>query len=208
MRLLTIASLILILVHVHGGTAVAATVKPLEVFSEKILVLEIEYLATEHILSSVQLRRAVDRLNREMNIMSKATAGESLKLLGTVDEKLAAAVKSSAALSGYLTTNSNRLKEAGHAKYLPLAGMDRDIEGAYFRSLESFLKTALMFVQFCFDNFDGISTGKKEEVKRYEELYAAYLKDMESFNSQSMTRSRLLAEMGSEYPSLWELMPR
>lgn len=206
--LVAVAAMMLLLVQIPAGTAVAATVKPLEVFSEKILVLEIEYFATEHILNSSLLRRSVDRLNREMNIMSKATAGESLKLLNNVSEKLTAAVKSSESLSRYLTTNSGRLKAAGHARYLPLAEMDKEVEGAYFKSLSAFLKTAFTFVQFCNDNFDGISSGKKEEGKRYEELYAAYLKDMELFNAQSIARSQLLAEMGSEYPSLWELMPR
>jgi hypothetical protein len=206
--LLAAATLILLLTSLLKGNAAAATVKPLEVFSEKILVLEIEYFATEHTLNSALLRRSVDRLNREMNIMSKSTAGESLKLLTNVSEKLSASVKSSEALSRYLTTNSARLKDAGHGRYLPLAEMDKEIEGAYFKQLSTFLKTAFTFVQFCYDNFDGITSGKKEEGKRYEELYAAYLKDMELFNAQSIARSQLLAEMGSEYPSLWELMPR
>lgn len=190
------------------GNLHAATVKPLEVFSEKILVLEIEYFAAEHSLNSALLRKAVDRLNREMNIMSKSTVGESLKLLTNVSDKLAASRKSSEALSLYLTKNSARLKGAGHGKYLPLAEMDKAIEGDYFKALSSFLKTAFTFVMFCDDNFNAVSNGDKEEGKRYEELYAAYLKDVEIFNSRSIARSQLLAEMGSEYPSLWELMPR
>jgi hypothetical protein len=206
--LLAAATLMLLLTPLFRGGAVAATVKPLEVFSEKILVLEIEYFASEHSLNSALLRRSVDRLNREMNIMSKETASESLKLLTTVSEKLSAAVKSSESLSRYLTANSARLKAAGHGRYLPLAEMDKEIEGAYFKSLSSFLKTAFTFVQFCYDNFDAVSSGKKEEGKRYDELYASYLKEMELFNVQSIARSQLLAEMGSEYPSLWELMPR
>lgn len=190
------------------ATIEAAAIKPLEIFSEKILVLEIEFLASEHSLNSTLLRTSVDRLNREMNIMSKATAAESLKLLTDVAERLSAAEKSSAALSNYLTTNSARLKDAGHGKYLPLAAMDTEIESAYFKALTRFLKTAVTFVQFCHDNIEAISSGGAAEVKRYEELYAAYLKDMEAFNSQSIARSQMLAEMGSEYPSLWELMPR
>lgn len=206
--LLAAATLMLLLTPLFRGISVAATVKPLEVFSEKILVLEIEYFATEHTLNSALLRRSVDRLNREMNIMSKPTVEESLKLLTNVSEKLSAAMKSSEALSRYLTTNSARLKDAGHERYLPLATMDKEIEGAYFKQFSSFLKTAFTFVQFCHDNFDAITSGKKEEGKRYEELYAAYLKDMELFNAQSIARSQLLAEMGSEYPSLWEFIPR
>lgn len=186
----------------------AAAIKPLEIFSEKILVLEIEFLATEHNLNSTLLRRSVDRLNREMNIMSKSTAGESLKLLTDVAEKLSATEKSSGALSRYLTTNSATLKEAGHRRYLPLAAMDAEIETDYFKALSIFLKTAFTFVGFCHDNFDAITSGKIAEGKHYEELYSVYLKDMERFNSQSIARSQLLAEMGSEYPSLWELMPR
>jgi len=204
----SLAALLLLLMLVPAGTLSAATVKPLEVFSEKILVLEIEYFATEHSLNSTLLRRSVDRLNREMNIMSKGTAGESLKLLTTVEEKLSVAVKSSAALSSYLTTNSDRLKAAGHGRYLPLAEMDKEIEERYYKALSSFLQTAFTFVRYCYDNFDAVSSGSKEESKRYEELYAAYLKEMELFNAQSIARSQLLAEMGSDYPSLWELMPR
>jgi hypothetical protein len=200
--------LLLMLSLAPCGHLSAATVKPLEVFSEKILVLEIEYFATEHSLNSTLLRRSVDRLNREMNIMSKANAGESLKLLTNVAEKLSAAVKSSESLSRYLTTNSARLKAAGHGRYLPLAEMDKEIEGDYFKALASFLKTAFTFVQFCSDNFDAVSSGSTAEGQRYEELHAAYLKEMDLFNTQSIARSHLLAEMGSDYPSLWELMPR
>jgi len=139
---LTITVLLLMLITVSVENLSAASVKPLEVFSEKILVLEIEHLSTEHSLNSTLLRRSVDRLNREMNIMSKATAGESLKLLADVSEKLSAAVKSSEGLSRYLTTNSARLKADGHGRYLPLAEMDKEIEGAYFKTLAAFLKTA------------------------------------------------------------------
>jgi len=196
------------LILISAGNLSAASVKPLEVFSEKILVLEIEHLSTEHSLNSALLRRSVDRLNREMNIMSKATAGESLKLLADVSGKLSAAIKSSADLSRYLTTNSDRLKAAGHGRYLPLAEMDKEIEGDYFRSLAAFLKTAYIFVQYCYDNLDAISSGNQRERKRYDELYAAYLKDAELFNAQSIARSQLLAEMGTDHYSLWELMPR
>lgn len=202
------AGLMLLLTHLYAGSAAAATVKPLEVFSEKILVLEIEYLATEHTLASFLLRKSVDSLNKGMNIMSKETASDSLKLLNNVAESLMAAKKSSAALSGYLTANSSRLKKSGHGRFLPLAEMDPEIETLYFRALEVFIKTAYSFVQFCNDNFEAISSGSKEEGKRYDELYARYLKEMELFNVQSINRSQLLAEMGSEYPSLWELMPR
>lgn len=186
----------------------AAAIKPLEIVTEKILVREIEFLATEHSLNSTLLRRSVRRLNREMNIMSKATAGESLKLLTSVADTLSAAEKSSVALSRYLTTNSARLKDAGHGKYLPLAAMDADIEADYFKALATFLKTAFIFVNFCHENIDAITSGQAAEGKRYEELYAAYLRDMELFNSRSIARSQLLVEMGTEFPSLWELMPR
>lgn len=190
------------------GSLFSAGVKPLEVFSEKILVLEIERLASEHSLNSTLLRRSVDRLNREMNIMSKETAAESLKLLTAVAERLADAEKSSAALSSYLTSNSASLKSAGHERYLPLAVMDREIEGDYFKALATYDKTAFDLVNFCHDNFAAVASGKKEATRRYDQLYAAYLKDMERFNAQSIARSQLLAQMGSEYPSLWELMPR
>lgn len=210
MRARQVVSLIalLTLLLFPAGNLSAAGVKPLEVFSEQILVREIEYLSTEHSLNSTLLRRSVDRLNREMNIMSKATAGESLKLLSAVAEKLTAAEKSSVSLSSYLTANRASLKSAGHERYLPLAVMDKEIEDDYFKALTTFLKTAFALVTFCHDNFDAISSGKKEEASRYDQLYAAYLKDVERFNAQSITRSQLLAEMGSEYPTLWELMPR
>lgn len=204
----SVITTLLVLTFFPVGNLPAAAIKPLEIFSEKILVLEIEFLATDHSLNSTLLRKSVDRLNREMNIMSKSTAGESLKLLTDVAEKLSATEKSSAALSRYLTTNSARLKDAGHGKYLPLALMDAEIERGYFKALAIFLKTAFTFVGFCHDNVEAITSGKAAEGKRYEELYAAYLKDMELFNSQSIARSQLLAEMGSEYHSLWELMPR
>lgn len=206
--LFSVAGLMLLLTHLFTGSAAAATVKPLEVFSEKILVLEIEYLATEHTLASLLLRKSVDSLNKGMNIMSKETARDSLKLLTNVAESLTAAKKSSAALSGYLSANSSRLKKAGHGRFLPLAEMDPEIETLYYQALEVFTKTAFSFVQYCNDNFAAISSGGKEEGKRYDELYAKYLKEMELFNLQSINRSQLLAEMGSEYPSLWELMPR
>ena len=120
-------AILLLLTLLPVGTIPAASIKPLEIFSEKILVREIEFLAAEHSLNSTLLRKSVARLNREMNIMSKSTAGQSLKLLTDVDEKLSAAVKSSAALSSYLTTNSASLKSAGHERYLPLALMDKEV---------------------------------------------------------------------------------
>lgn len=204
----SVIAILLLLTLLPVGIIPAASIKPLEIFSEKILVREIEFLATEHSLNSALLRKSVARLNREMNIMSKSTAGQSLKLLTDVDEKLSAAVKSSAELSSYLTTNSASLKSAGHERYLPLALMDKEVEGDYFKSLAIFVKTAFALVNFCHDNFDALSSGEKEATRRYDGLYAAYLKDMELFNSQSIARSQLLAEMGSEYAFLWELMPR
>jgi len=204
----SVLGILLLLTFLPAVNISAASIKPLEIFSEKILVREIEFLATEHSLNSTLLRKSVSRLNREMNIMSKSTAGQSLKLLIDVDEKLSAAVKSSAALSGYLITNSATLKGAGHERYLPLALMDKEVEGDYFKSLATFVKTAFDLVNFCHDNYDAVSSGGKEATKRYDELYAAYLKDMELFNSQSIARSQLLSEMGAEYAFLWELMPR
>jgi len=185
-----------------------ASVKPLEVFSEKILQREIEHFAAEHALSSVMLKRSVDRMNRGMNIMSRETTQESLKLLKAVTESLAASIKSSAALSNYLASNSARLKDAGYGRFLPLARLNDEIESPYHKALEKFLATAAVFVGYCNDNFDAITSGSKVEGKRYEELYAAYVKEMDNFNDQSIKRSQLLAEWGSEYPGLWELMPR
>jgi hypothetical protein len=190
-------------IHAEG-----ASVKPLEIFSEKILQREIEHLAEEHILSSVMLKRAVDRMNREMNIMSKEAALESLKPLNSASESLAASKKSAAALSNYIVSNSTRLKSAGYGCFLPLAKLNDEIEAPYHKALERFLSTAAVFVGYCSDNFDAISIGSKDEGKRYDELYASYVKTLDNYNDQSMKRSQLLADWGSEYPELWELMPR
>jgi hypothetical protein len=188
--------------------ATAASVKPLEVFSEKILQREIEHFAEEHALASVMLRRALDRMNREMNIMSRETAQESLKLIRNVTERLDASMKSSTALSNYLSSNSARLKQSGHDRFLPLARLNDEIEEPYHKALKKFLSIATEFVGYCSDNFEAISSGSKVEGKRYEELYAAYLREMDNFNGQSIKRSQLLADWGSEFPDLWELMPR
>lgn len=190
------------------GHATAASVKPLEVFSEKILQREIEHFAAEHALSSVMLRRAVDRMNREMNIMSRETTQESLKLLKRATESLTASMKSSAALSNYLSSNSTRLTKAGHGSFLPLARLNDEIEAPYHKALEKFLSTAAVLVGYCCDNLDAITSGSMVEGKRYEELYASYVKEMDNFNDQSIKRSQLLADWGGEYPDLWEMMPR
>jgi hypothetical protein len=186
----------------------AAEVKPLEVFSEKILSLEVEHLASDHALSSSLVRKAVDRLNREMNIMSQERTHESLKLLATARETLAAAMRSSAALSGYVATNSGQLKAAGHGKFLPLARLDSDIEKPYFEALDHFFATAADFVQYCHDNLEAITTGKPAENRRYDTLYTAYLQAMESFNARSVARSQRIGDWANDYPSLWELLPR
>lgn len=191
-----------------AGKGIAATVKPLEIFSEKILALEVEHLATEHVLSSSRLRKAVDRLNREMNIMSRERARDSLTILEKVADALVEATRSSSKLSGYLTANSARLKSSGHGRFLPLASMDAESEIPYQKALERVVDTARMLVRHCYDNFDLISGGDKETGKRYDELFAAYQKDTESFNDMSIARSRYIADMGSDYPSLWELLPR
>lgn len=191
-----------------AGTGFAATVKPLEIFSEKILALEVEHLATEHVLASSRLRKAVDRLNREMNIMSRERAKDSLIILDKVADALAETVRSSSRLSGYLTANSARLKSSGHGRFLPLAGMDSESEVPYQKALERVVVTARQLVRHCYDNFDLISSGDKETGKLYDELFAAYQKDTESFNSMSIARSRYLTDLGADYPSLWELLPR
>jgi hypothetical protein len=193
---------------VSSGEAFAASVKPLEIFSEKILALEVEYLATEHALASSRLRKAVERLNREMNITSKERAMVSLAMLAKVSDALAETVKSSAALNNYVTANSSRLKSSGHEKFLPLAVMVKECETPYQQLLERVVMTAGSLVNHCNDRFDAVSSGDKEAGKRYEELFAAYQKDTEHFNDQSMTRSQYLTEMGGEYPSLRELLPR
>ncbi len=198
----------LFLLQVSPIPASGASVKPLEVFSEKILIREIEYLASEHSISAALLKRAVERGGREMDIQSKEKSQGSLKLLTSASEALAASEKSSAALSGYISSNSSRLKAEGHARFLPLAKLNDAIEAPYHRSLEKFLSTAAVFLRYCSDNFDLISSGSTDEVKRYEELYSAYIKEMDTFNDRSVKRSQLLAEWGSEYPGLWELMPR
>lgn len=203
---LILGSCLLLPVTVVSGRA--ASVKPLEVVSDKILIREIEHHSSEHILASTLLRKSVDRLNRDMNITSEKSAGESLRLLADISERLAAAKKSSSALSRYLESNRSRLRNAGYDRYLPLAGMDKEIEGPYFGSLENFLSVSKVFVKFCMDNFEAVSSGKQEEAKRYEEYYAAYLKAMENFNDNSVSRSQRLADMGSDHPLLWELLPR
>ncbi|NJD92312.1 MAG: hypothetical protein FIA91_12515 [Geobacter sp.] len=191
-----------------AGTGFSATVKPLEIFSEKILALEVEHLATEHVLASSRLRKTVDRLNREMNIMSRERARDSLTILDKVAEALAETARSSAKLSGYLTANSVRLKSSGHGRFLPLADMDKESEIPYQQALERVVVTARLLVRHCYDNFEPISNGDKEAGKRYDELFGAYQKDTESFNNMSMARSRYLTDLGADYPSLWELLPR
>jgi len=186
----------------------SAEVKPLEVFSERILILEIEHFASEHALASVSVRKAVDRLNREMNIMSQERTQESLKLLAAARGTLAEALRTSAALSGYVSTNAKRLQAAGHGRFLPLAGLDGDIEKPYYHSLDGFLTTAGDFVRFCNDNLEAITTGQKDAGRQYDKLYAAYLQEMDSFNSRSIKRSRQLTDFADEYPALWELLPR
>lgn len=185
-----------------------AEVKPLEVFSDKILSREVEHLASEHAMSSALVRKAVDRLNREMNIMSQERTHESLKLLATARGTLLTATRTSAALSGYITTNSSQLKAAGHGKFLPLARLDREIEKPYYEALDRFFATAADFVQFCHDNLEAITTGKPVENRQYDTLYAAYLQAMETFNTLSIVRSQRIGDWANEYPSLWELLPR
>lgn len=191
-----------------AGTGFSATVKPLEIFSEKILALEVEHLATEHVLASSRLRKTVDRLNREMNIMSRERARDSLTILDKVAEALTETARSSAKLSGYLTANSARLKSSGHGRFLPLADMDKESEIPYQQALGRVVVTARLLVRHCYDNFEPISNGDKEAGKRYDELFGAYQKDTESFNNMSMARSRYLTDLGVDYPSLWELLPR
>jgi hypothetical protein len=198
----------LFLLPLFTVNAEGASVKPLEIFSEKILQREIEHLADEHIISSFTLRRAVGHMNGEMNIMSKETVLESQKILQGGSDALASSIKSTEALSNYIASNSSRLKASGHGRFLPLARLNSEIEAPYHKALEKFLAIAVLFVGYCSDNFDAISTGSKDETKRYDELYASYIKEMDNFNDQSIKRSQLLGDWGGEYPELWELMPR
>jgi len=188
--------------------AIGATVKPLEVVTERILVLETERLAGEHAMNSALVRRSLERLDKQMNIMSRERATESLKLLMDVREALAASVRSAGELSGYVKEVRGRLAAGGHERFIPLERLNDEIEKPFHASLERFLATATNFVQFCNDNMEAITSGQAAESKRYDEYYAAYLKTMEAFNDQSMKRSQLLADWSSEYPALLELLPR
>lgn len=186
----------------------AAEVKPLEVFSEKIIVREVEHLAIQHAMASALVRKSVDRLNREMNIMSHERTRESLRLLANARSTLTAAMRTSAELSSYVATSKAQLKTAGHERFLPLARLDGEIEHPYYEELERFFTTAADFVQFCNDNLDAIMTGQPEESKQYDIRYAAYLKAMDAFNARSVKRGEQLTAWANEYPGLWELLPR
>lgn len=188
--------------------AIGAMVKPLEVVTERILVLETERLAGEHAMNAALVRRALERLDKQMNIMSRERTAESLKLLRDARETLAAAERSAGGLSGYVREVHARLEAGGHGRFIPLERLNDEIEKPFHASLDRFLATATDFVQFCNDNMDAITSGQAEENKRYDAYYAAYLKEMETFNSRSMKRSQQLADWSAEYPALLELLPR
>lgn len=188
--------------------AFAATVKPLEVVTERIIVLEMERLAAEHAVSSALVRRALERLDKQMNIMSRERTTESLKLLADAREAVTAADRSATSLSRYVESNRARFKNGGHGRFLPMARLNNEVEKPYHAALDRFLATATDFVQYCNDNLDAITSGQQLESRRYDEYYAAYLKDMETFNVQSMKRSQLLGDWASEYPALLEYLPR
>ncbi len=205
-RIGKIVPLLLMLLLPHG--VFGANVKPLEVVTEKILVLEVERLAAEHSMRSALVRRALERLDKQMNIMSRERARDSLQLLTYAREAEMAAARSSAALSGYVSEVKGRLAEGGHGRFLPLARLDGEVEKPYLAALGKFLSTATDFVQFCHDNMEGITLGHEAENKGYDRHYAAYLREMEAFNAQSMKRSQLLVDWSAEYPSIYESLPR
>ena len=185
-----------------------ATVKPLEVVTEKILVLETERLAGEHSLHAVLVRRALERLDKQMNIMSQERTKDSLKLLLDAREALTAAERSAGALSSYVAEVKGRLVEGGHERFVPLARLNDEVEKPYHLALDRFLATATNFVQFCNDHMEAITSGQPAENRLYDGYYAAYLKEMEAFNAQSMKRSQQLVDWSAEYPALLELLPR
>jgi len=189
-------------------TALGATVRPLEVVTEKILVLETERLAGEHAVNSALVRRSLERLDKQMNIMSQERTRDSLKLLLDVREALTAAVKSAEGLSRYVREVRGRLQSGGHGRFIPLERLNDEVEKPYHATLDRFLSTATTFVQFCDDHMEAITSGQPAESKRYDEYYAAYLREMEAFNRQSVKRSQQLADWSSEYPALLELLPR
>ena len=186
----------------------AASVKPLEMVTEKILRLEVERLAAEHILAVEMVRRSLERLNKELNITSPERITVSLRLLSDSRDAYSASVRSAVALSGYVGAYRSQLKNNGHEIFLPLARLNDEIEKAYNAALDKFLVTSTQFVQYCGDNLDAVSTGQPEETKHYDALYATYLRDMEAFNSQSMKRSQLLGDWTALYPALLEFLPR
>jgi hypothetical protein len=186
----------------------AAAVKPLEVVTEKILVLETERLAHEHALTSALVRRNLERLDRQMNIMSQERTADSLRLLADTRESLRAAMRSAAALSGYVKDVASQMQTQGHGRFIPLAKLNDAVEKPYHAALERFLATATDFVQFCHDNLEAIATGQPQETKRYDNYYAAYLKAMDEFNSRRMKRSQELVDWSADYPALLEYLPR
>lgn len=184
-----------------------AAVKPLEVFSEKIYVLEIENLAREHALSSAALEKAVDRLGREMSIVTQEAAQASLQRIAAAQGTMAAAQHRSAVLCVYIATNSRQLQAAGHGRFLPLARLDRNIEKPYYQCLESYFTAAADLVGFCRDNFELIATRQAEASRKYDELYAVYVKELATVNIRSSIRNRQLVDFANEYPDLRELLP-
>lgn len=189
-------------------STLAAQVKPLEVVTERILVLETERLAGEHAMNCALVRRALERLDKQMNIMSRERTLDSLKLLSDAREAAAVSARSAAGLSSYVAQVKESLKEKGHGRFIPLEKLNDEIEKPYHEVLDRFLATAIDFVQFCHDNLEAIATGQAAENKRYDAYYTAYLKEMDAFNSRSMQRSQQLADWSSEYPALLEYLPR
>jgi hypothetical protein len=190
------------------GLVEGAAVKPLEIFTERIIVVEVERFANEHAISEALVRNSLDRLNKGMNIMSQERTVASLKLIADARQTVADAERSAKALSGYINSSRSQLKEGGHGRFLPLADLYERIEKPYHASLEMFLATAADFVQYCSENHTAISTGQAVENRRYDALYAAYLRDMEAFNLHSTNRSQLIADWASAYPAIMELLPR
>lgn len=186
----------------------AASVKPLDIVSEKIFANEAERLASEHSDVMSMLRRTVERLNRQVDISSVESGEKSLQAFGSVAAALGKAEKSANSLVDYLTKNRITLISSGNERYFPLTDLVKDIERPYFKAVSSFAGSGSDFIRYCTDNFNAISAGSENELKRYEELYGGYLREVESFNEASQKRSRLIADMSEKYPAVWELLPR
>lgn len=194
---------------VFGGSSSlwAAGLKPLGDISDTLLERQVNELAESNAAAAANLQQRMEKVFAGMDMTSPEKMAEAVQVVAQARQSLTEAEKTAAELSEYVAANRGRLA-GGLSRFLPLAKLKEQLEAPYYRSLNNFLVASHNLLTYAGPNFEKIGTGSPVERKRYEELYEAYARALETLNDQGTARVRRLNDWLNRHEDLRDLLPR